>query len=195
MAWLDLDLASLAAQSIETSNGPLMLAPGANRVIIPVSLSQPMQITGSSGVALLRVRVLGSDPAARIQPRQGLVAAAAARFEGSRLIVDLQAAGAESLLVEGRGAAARDDRPIRLLDGVLAISAAQADTISIAVDLLNPQESWLQQATPAEDGRYQIVIKDAQKPESPGLPIATFVVRNGQISDARPVPLPLNVVP
>jgi hypothetical protein len=124
-----------------------------------------------------------------------LVAAAVARFEGSRLIVDLQAAGAESLLVEGRGAAARDDRPIKLFDGVLTIPAEQADTISISVDLLNPQEPWLEQATPAADGRYQIVIKDRAKPEAPGMPIATFVVRNGQISDPRPVPLPLNVVP
>jgi hypothetical protein len=166
-----------------------------NRVAISVRLGQAISVSGSDGVALLRVRILTKEPELTPRQNQGLVAAAVARFEGSRLIVDLQAAGAESLLVEGRGAAARDDRPIKLFDGVLTIPAEQADTISISVDLLNPQEPWLEQATPAADGRYQIVIKDRAKPEAPGMPIATFVVRNGQISDPRPVPLPLNVVP
>ncbi|GAB4123658.1 MAG: hypothetical protein Fur005_37410 [Roseiflexaceae bacterium] len=194
-AWIEFDLASLGSQQLITPNKVVQLAPGLNRVAIPVRLGQAIDVRGRDGVVLLRVRILAQEPAAATQPNQGLVAVATARFEGSRLIVDLQAAGAESLLIEGRGAAARDDRPIQLLDGVLQIPTEAADPISFSVDLLNPQEPWLEQATPAADGRYQIVIKDRAQPEAPGMPIATFVVRNGQISDPRPVPLPLNVVP
>ncbi|PMP84621.1 MAG: hypothetical protein C0183_05915, partial [Roseiflexus castenholzii] len=100
---------------------------------------------------------------------------------------------AGALVIDVRGAAARDDRPIHLLEGVLPVPP-NGDPLVFSVDLLSPNEPWVIHRGKAEDGRYVVYVKSTTRTGAAGVPVATFFIRNGVISDPRPAPLPLRIV-
>lgn len=191
---LELDVVSLSAQTLQIGDRQIALTPGLQVVRAPLPAGRPILVRGSADTsALLRARVrTGAAPAgATAQP--ALVAAAEARFAGSELRVEVRGAGAEALLLEIQGAAAFDDRPIRLLSGAQPL-AAEGGPIVFRADLLDPAAPWVERREPPEDGRYIAYLKDAANPAGPGRPIAKFHIRAGQVVDAEPVPLPLTAV-
>ncbi len=123
-----------------------------------------------------------------------LAASANATFAGSRLELAIQAGGMGSLLLDVWGAAAYDDRPVHLLSGTQPVSAG-GGVLGFDVDLLDPAAPWLKQSAPPVDGRYIAYLKDAARPDAPGVPVAKFVIRRGALVDAEPVPLPLATIP
>jgi hypothetical protein len=194
VALIELDVASLSAQQIETWAGPVDLQPGVATIQLAAPLGRALQVAGRSGeTAILRVRVREATPEAPVAviPSERLAVAAEARIEGNRLVVDVAAGGAGSLLIEVRGAAARDDKPILLLRGIQPTPPGGVGAWTFSTDLLHPSEAWLQEAGQAQDGRYQVYLKDPRSPEATGIPIAKFSVQAGQIIGAEPVPLPL----
>jgi hypothetical protein len=107
----------------------------------------------------------------------------------------MRAAGFGSLLIEARGAAASDDHPIALFSGIQPIAPDGNAVWSSSTDLLKPNEPWQQKKSEALDGRYIVYVKDANHPDVPGMPIAQYHVRGGQVVDAQPVSLPLVALP
>ena len=68
-------------------------------------------------------------------------------------------------------------------------------SLGFDVDLLEPAAPWLKQRGEPVDGRYIAYLKDAARPDAPGVPVAKFVIRRGALVDAAPVPLPLTTIP
>jgi hypothetical protein len=188
---VDLDLVSLNTQDLLVGNARMAVHPGAQTLSIPVSLGQPLRISGSAGqIALLRLRI--RDGAGSAPPTaQNLAVAATSQFNGSRLTMTIQVGGAGALLVEARGAAALDDRPILLFAGTQPVPPNGTGPLSFAADLLNPTDPWIQKTGQAQDGRYLVYLKDANHPDGPGLAIAKFNLRAGRVVDAEAVALPL----
>ncbi len=192
-AYIELDIASLSEQAIVIGNTAYALSPGAVTVAAPIPLRQAVFIAGApDATAIQRIRVL-SAPRAPVPPEGALALSADSRFDGSRLSVRMRVGGTGALMVDVRGAATRDDRPIHLLEGVLPVPS-DSDTLAFSVDLLMPDEPWKTNRGEVEDGRYIVYVKSAARPGAPGIPIATFSVRNGVISNPRPAPLPLRIV-
>ncbi|MGB9751520.1 hypothetical protein [Roseiflexus castenholzii] len=191
---IELDIASLSAQTLVIGDTTYAIAPGAVTIAAPVTLNQPAQINGSTDAAVIqRIRVL-SAPRAPTPPPEGTLALSAdSRFDGSRLTVTAHIGGAGALVIDVRGAAARDDRPIHLLEGVLPVPP-NGDPLVFSVDLLSPNEPWVIHRGKAEDGRYVVYVKSTTRTGAAGVPVATFFIRNGVISDPRPAPLPLRIV-
>lgn len=192
-AHIELDIASLSEQAIVIDNTAYPISPGAVTIAAPVPLQQSVFIAGApDAVAIQRIRVF-SAPRAPAPPEGALALSADSRFDGSRLSVAMRTGGAGALVIDVRGAAARDDRPIHLLEGVLPVPPDD-NKLTFSVDLLAPDESWVTHRGEPEDGRYIVYVKSAAHPGAPGTPIATFFIRNGAISDPRPAPLPLRII-
>ncbi|MCS7287694.1 MAG: hypothetical protein NZ699_01030 [Roseiflexus sp.] len=193
-AHIELDIASLSEQAIVIDNTAYAISPGAATVTAPIPLQQPVFIAGDPGaVAIQRIRVLSAPRAPAPPPEGALALSADSRFHGSRLFVTAHIGGAGALVIDVRGAAARDDRPIHLLEGVLPVPS-DGNTLVFSIDLLAPNEPWVTHRGEAEDGRYIVYLKPAARPGALGAPIATFFIRNGAISDSQPAPLPLRIV-
>lgn len=191
--YLELDLVSLAAGSLRIGAAEYTLQPGFQRLQAPLALEQATTITGDpQTLALLQARV-GAAPPPAADGGAGLAARADARFAGSVLRVAVTAGGGAEVLLDVRGAAALDDRPIHLLAGVQALPTDGGDLL-FEVDLLDQAAPWLIHSEAAQDGRYIVYLKDAAQPYGPGRPVAQFRVRGGALVDAAPVPLPLTVV-
>ena len=193
-AHIELDIASLSEQAIVIDNTPYAISPGAVTIAAPIPLRQAVLIAGAPDTtAIQRIRVLSAPRAPAPPPEGALALRADSRFDGSRLSVTMRIGGAGALVVDVRGAAARDDRPIHLLEGMLPVPS-EINELVFGVDLLAPNEPWVTHRGEAVDGRYIVYVKSAEHPGMPGVPIATFFIRNGAISDPRPAPLPLRVV-
>ena len=67
--------------------------------------------------------------------------------------------------------------------------------LGVDVYLLNPAVPWLKQRGEPIDGRYIAYLKDAARPDAPGVPMAKFVIRRRALVDAEPVQLPLATIP
>ena len=195
-AYLEFDVASLTAQTLTIGDTTHQLAPGLTVVRTRVALDQAVSIAGQPGVTAIqrvRVRAAPAEPDAT-SVGATLAASADATFAGSRLELAVQAGGMGSLLLDVWGAAAYDDRPVHLLSGAQPV-AAGGGVLGFDVDLLDPAAPWLKQSAPPVDGRYIAYLKDAARPDAPGVPVAKFVIRRGMLVDAEPVPLPLTTIP
>lgn len=193
---VELDVASLAPTELRAGEARLALPAGLSTVRLTLAGEAPFQVAGDPAtVALLRLRALAAPvgPVAVVSA-SGLVAEAGAALAGSTLTVDARGAGAPGVLIDVRGAAARDDRPIYLLSGSQALPA-QGGAVRFDVDLLRPSAPWLAGSEEAQDGRYIVYIKDVALPEGPGRPVAQFFIREGRIAAFEAVPLPLTTVP
>lgn len=192
-AWLELDIASLTTQSLRVGADEYALQPGLTTLVVPVALDQPARISGAlaqTAIQRLRLRAAPPPPA---EPAPALVAGATVRFEGTQLRVEAEAGGGAALLLDVRGAAAYDDRPIHLLAGAQPI-AGPGGRVVFAVDLLAPSADWLNHQETPQDGRYIAYLKDAANPGGSGQPIAKFNIRNGALTEPEPVPLPLTII-
>jgi hypothetical protein len=194
--WVELDVASLAATELTVGADALTIPAGLSTVGLSVPATGVLRVEGpESSVALLRVRALDrAGGRATVEPERGLAATAQVGFQANLLTVEAQGAGASAVGLEIVGAAAADDSPINLLAGSQPAPPA-GQTLVFAVDLLAPQPSWAQSAEPPRDGRFIVYIKDGDRGDGPGLPVATFNLRGGQVVDAMPVPLPLAAIP
>lgn len=192
---VELDVVNLAGD-LEVDGRPLGLPPGRSTLSLMLELGTTTRLEGHPGeVAILQARVVRPDgPGGALQPRPGLVAAAEAAGEGSLLTVRVRGAGAPGVMLDVRGAAARDDRPIYLVSGAQPLPAGEG-AVSFAVDLLRPEAPWAAGSEAAEDGRYIVYIKDQAAPEGPGRPVAQFFIRDGRVAELAAVPLPLTTVP
>ena len=191
---IELDIASLSAQDLVIGDATHVISPGAVTVAAPVMLNRSVSIIGTPGAtAIQRIRILSAPRAPAPPPEGALALSADSRFDGSQLLVTLRIGGAGALTVDVRGAAARDDKPVHLLEGMLPIPSGSGE-LTFSVDLLSPNEPWVTHRGEAVDGRYIVYVKSAARPGMPGVPIATFSIRNGAISDPRPAPLPLREV-
>lgn len=191
-----IDIIAHSAATLSIDMAQIQLQPGLNTITIPLSLDRPLIVAGQPNiVALLRLRLLAERPAqVSSQAIDGtLVAAAAANYSDGLLTVTAQAAGADRLLLDVWGAASYDDRPVHLLAGSQPLARSGSE-LDFTIDLLRPQANWLEQSAAPQDGRYIVYIKDAARPDGPGRPVAKFAIRNGQVADFEPVPLPLTVV-
>lgn len=193
---VELDVASLAPAELRVGDSRLALPAGLSTVGLALPAGAPLAVGGDPAtVALLQLRALAAAPepaAARAAP--GLVAEASAALDGSALTVDVRGAGGRGVLLDVRGAAARDDRPIALLSGARALPP-EGGEVRFDVDLLRPEAPWLTGGEAAQDGRYIVYIKDAGAPEGPGRPVAQFFIRDGRVDSFEAVPLPLTTVP
>lgn len=190
--FIELDVASLARQTVTIGSASFSIEPGVTTIVAPLTLNETVRVAGQPGVtAMQRLRILAA-PRAPAPPATGALAVAAeSRIEGSKLLVTAHVGGAGALLVDVRGAAARDDRPVHLLAGSQPIAASGRSELRFETDLLRPAGPWVTQAGEAEDGRYIVYLKSAARAGAAGVPIAKFNVRNGAIVDVEPVPLPL----
>ncbi|RRR69895.1 MAG: hypothetical protein EI684_14400 [Candidatus Viridilinea halotolerans] len=192
---VEVDVASLTAQTLRVGAEDVALPPGLSTLYMLLPTSGMLNLNGTAGeIALLRVRVRQTSAATQgVIALNGLVVQADVAFAGETLSIQAHAAGVERLRLDVRGAAAYDDRPIRLLAGSQPLPTPGA-TLAFTFDLLTPTASWIESQEPAQDGRYIVYLKDAAQPESPGLPVAKFNLRAGQVVDAEAVPLPLRGV-
>lgn len=194
-AMLELDIVSLEPQTITIGGATYAIAPGLTTIAAPVMLNETFRIAGRPDVTALRRLRIRAEPRAPAPPAaDALAVAAECRFAGSRLLITARAGGAGALLIDVRGAAAADDKPIHLLAGIQPIAPSGSSVLEFGVDLLQPAEPWVTHAAQASDGRYQVYLKSAANPDAPGIPIAKFNVRNGMLVDPEPVPLPLTIV-
>ncbi len=195
-AVVELDVASLVEQQLATPAGPLAIPLGSSSVAFAAIPGQPIQIIGQAdATAIVRVRIRAGTPQQALLREPGLACAVESHFMGSRLEINVRAAGSGSLLIEARGAAASDDHPIALFSGIQPIAPDGYAAWSFSTDLLMPNEPWQQQKSEALDGRYIVYVKDPNHPGAPGMPIAQYRVRGGQVVDAQPVSLPLMALP
>jgi len=194
-AFLELDVTSLVRQTVTIGSVPFPIEPGVTTIAAPLTLNETVRVAGQPGVtAMQRMRILAA-PRAPAPPATGALAVAAeSRVEGSRLLVTAHVGGAGALMVDVRGAAARDDRPVHVLEGSQPIAPSGRSELYFETDLLRPAGPWVTQAGKAEDGRYIVYLKSAARASAPGVPIARFNVRNGAVVDAEPVPLPLTSI-
>lgn len=191
---VELDVVSLQGD-IEVDGLPLGLPPGRSTVRLLLELGTTTQLEGHPGeVAIVQVRAIRpADGEDTVLARPGLVATADAAFDGALLTVEVRGAGSPGVLLDIRGAAARDDRPIYLVSGAQPLP--EGGRLSFAVDLLRPEAPWVAGSEKAQDGRYIVYIKDQGVPEGPGRPVAQFFIRGGSVADVVAVPLPLTTVP
>ncbi|MEN9934486.1 MAG: hypothetical protein RLZZ387_1065 [Chloroflexota bacterium] len=188
-ATVELDIASLQAQTIEAGGRRVEVAPGLSSVALDVRPGQELSVSGApGGIALLRVRVY--DGSGRMGTASGAALAADSAFDGSTLRVTARAAGAATLRLVVRGAATADDRPVLLASG----SMPAAGSAKFALDLLRPTGAWLDEAGEPQDGRYIAYLLVGDAPVEAGIPVAKFNIRGGGVVDAEPVPLPLTTV-
>ena len=194
-AFIELDIASLETQTLMIDGKPYTIPPGAVTIVAPVPLNRATAITGQADrLSIQRLRVLAAPRAPAPPPEGSLAIAAHCRFDGTRLLVTARIGGAGALALDVRGASARDDKPIHLLEGVPPAIMTGTSEITFSVDLLDPTEPWLTHRGKAEDGRYIVYLKSTGRSGAPVVPIATFSVRNGVISNAQPAPLPLRAL-
>ena len=193
-AYVEVDVASLTHQQVTVGASVHDVAPGAATIAVPVTLGQPVRMSGApETLALRRLRVRASPAEPAVQPGPGaLVGSAAVDISGSRLIVRAAVAGAGRLALEVRGAAAYDDRPVRLVSGSQPVTTGTV--LVFDIDLLTPAAAWLAGSEPPVDGRYIAYLRDPALPGSTGVPVGKFNIRQGRVVDAEPVPLPLTVL-
>jgi hypothetical protein len=190
--WLELDIASVTAQSLTAGEHTVPLQPGITTVALPAPPGAALRVAGAPGdTALLRVRVR-DGPQQQVSP-DGLAVAADVTFDGTVLRVAARAGGPGELLLEVRGAAAADERPVRLLEGIQPVPP-DGGAWSFEVNLLRPSGPWLTHVGAPEDGRYIVSLKQLGREGAAGLPIAKFNIRGGALTDAEPVPLPLTAI-
>jgi hypothetical protein len=194
---IELDVLALGTTTLrlaQQANQEYQLEPGLNRLsIAPEMGSSLWQSEPAEATAIYRIRVLhGPDGSPGIDRLP--VASATSTLEGTVLTITARAAGTSAVLLDIRGAAAYDDRPIKLVIGALVLPEAGAE-LQFAIDLFNPIAPWLTTREPAQDGRYIAYLKDAERPDGPGRAIAQFTISGGRIANFAPVPLPLNTLP
>jgi hypothetical protein len=191
---VELDVASIRGGDLEVDGRPLDLPPGMSTVRLPLELGVTTQLAGHAGdVALLRLRAVRPDAVGvALTPEPGLAASAEVALEEGALVVRARGAGADALLLDITGAAAYDDRPVRLLSGAQPLP--EGGEAVFAVDPLRPAAPWVSASAEPVDGRYIVYLKDAAAPASPGAPVAKFNLRDGQLVDFEAVPLPLTAV-
>lgn len=193
---VELDVASLGPGELRLGDERVALPAGLSTVSISVEPGAQLRVAGVAGTtALMRLRAVAGPVAPPAVSREGgLAAAAEVAREGATLVVRARGAGAPGLLFDITGAAAYDDRPVKLLTGAQALPAGGGE-LTFAVDPLRPAAPWLSASAEAVDGRYIAYLKDADAPESAGAPVAKFNVRGGQLVDFEAVPLPPGALP
>jgi hypothetical protein len=212
--YIEFDTLALHRTAVEQGSNKYVLQPGLTTLSTFLALNNETSLTvPASDGAFLRARVTTSDgggggiasthaytiinnerPGEALRPELQAVASAASSLNGSHLSVQVRAAGTTAIVLDIRGAATYDDRPIRLAWGRLPILEPGA-TMQFELDLLAAAAPWLEGSEPAQDGRYIVYIKDAERPESPGQPVAQFTISGGRIATFAPVTLPMNIVP
>jgi hypothetical protein len=194
-AAVELDIASLVTQTLMIDGKAYTVPPGAVTVAASAPINRTTAIIGQADrLSIQRLRVLSAPRAPAPLPEGSLAITADCRFDGTRLLVTARIGGAGALALDVRGASARDDKPIHLLEGIPPAIMPSDGEITFSVDLLDPTEPWLTHRGKAEDGRYIVYLKSAGRSRAPVAPIATFSIRNGVISDAQPAPLPLHAL-
>ncbi|MBO9325833.1 MAG: hypothetical protein J7463_10700 [Roseiflexus sp.] len=194
-AAVELDIASLVTQTLMIDGKAYTVPPGAVTVAASAPINRTTAIIGQADrLSIQRLRVLSAPRAPAPPPEGSLAITADCRFDGTRLLVTARIGGAGALALDVRGASARDDKPIHLLEGIPPAIMPSDGEITFSVDLLDPTEPWLTHRGKAEDGRYIVYLKSAGRSRAPVAPIATFSIRNGVISDAQPAPLPLHAL-
>ncbi len=189
---IELDVAALVSDELDL---------GGMRVVVPAGLSQvrfslpegtDLSLVGSEErSALLRLRLLAAPPAeAVVTPTPGLVLTAAAAFDGHELLVRARGAGATHLELLIIGAAAYDDRPVKLVAGLLELPQG-GEAVDFRLDPLHPDGSWIHTSNEPVDGRYSVYLRDADGSAYPGTPVATFRLLGGQLVEFKAAPLPL----
>ena len=187
---VELEVASLIAQDLQANGARFPLMPGVTTIALPITRGQTLRVQGQRAVtALVRLRI--REGAVLVMSSNRKAIAVESSFAGTALRIALQVGGTGSVLIEARGAAAYDDRPILLFAGTQPIPNKQNGDLTIAIDLLNPREAWITKRTEPQDGRYIVYLKDAADPSATGIPIAKFTIRGGAVAEAVPVPVPL----
>jgi hypothetical protein len=192
-AYLELDVASLREQQVMVGTQAVAVAPGASTIAAAVPVGQAIRVSGQpDSFAALRLRVRAAPPAPGDRPAPALAVSADPQFADTRLAVSVRTGGVGRVRLEVRGAAAYDDRPIQLLMGTQPV--APGGTLLFESDLLSPDAPWLEHTERPVDGRYIAYLRDADRPDAPGLPIAQFNIRGGALVDLDAVPLPLTAL-
>lgn len=193
---VELDVAALGPGELVAGEARVALPPGLSTVGLSLAPGEALSLDGADGsVALLRLRAIAapvSPPVVATEP--GLALAADVAFEDGLLVVRARGAGAEGLMLDITGAAAYDDRPVKLLAGSQPLPPGGGEA-TFAVDPLRPEAPWVSASAEPVDGRYIVYLKDAGDPASPGAPVAQFNLRGGQLADFQAVPLPLTAAP
>ncbi|WP_322488103.1 hypothetical protein [Chloroflexus sp.] len=188
-ATLLLDVASLTEQEVQVGETKQRLAAGGQTLTVPISRDQPVTISGDAATfSIVRVQLWRGTPA--LDAVGGVALTVESTFAGSRLQITAQYSGNTPLLLEIHGAEAGTERPVMLARGTLPVSAAGA--VDVTIDARQPQAAWLSPSRAAVDGRYIAYVK--LSPDTDGLPIAQFQVRNGELVAAQAVPLPLTIL-
>ncbi|MGQ9895906.1 MAG: hypothetical protein ACUVSY_19175, partial [Roseiflexus sp.] len=194
-AFIELDIASLETQTLMIDGKAYTIPPGAATVVAPIAMNREVSVVGQADrLSIQRLRVLSARRAPAPPPEGSLAITADCRFDGTRLLVTARIGGAGALALDVRGASARNDKPIHLLEGIPPAITPGTGHITFSVDLLDPTEPWLTHRAKVEDGRYIVYLKSTGRSGAPVAPIATFSVRNGVISNAQPAPLPLRAL-
>jgi hypothetical protein len=192
-AYLELDVASLREQQVMVGAKIVAVTPGTSTIAAAVPLDQAIHVTGHpDSFAVLRLRVRAAPPAPGDRPVPALAISADPQFIDTRLAVSVRTGGVGRVRLEVRGAAAYDDRPVQLLAGTQPVAPGGA--LMFESDLLSPDAPWLDHTEHPVDGRYIAYLRDADRPDAPGLPIAQFNIRNGALVGLDAVPLPLTAL-
>ncbi|MBP1464326.1 hypothetical protein EYB53_001265 [Candidatus Chloroploca sp. M-50] len=187
---VELDIAAQRAGELTGGNASLRYASGLSRLRLPLTAGLTALHLAPDAV-FLRVRLLHDQQPATVQSIPGRALTSTGAFVGSSLIIEKTASGTATLGLRIRGAAAYDDRPIRLVEGALPVKDAR---VRFEVDLLNPQGAWLTERGKPEDGRYIAYLVNPDDPDDQGLPVAQFQLVAGVLQDAQIVVLPLTGV-
>ncbi|MCS6889094.1 MAG: hypothetical protein NZQ09_12875, partial [Chloroflexus sp.] len=181
-ATLLVDVASLVAQEVQVGEARQQLAAGGQTLVIPIRRDQPVTISGDAATfSIVRAQLWRGTPA--LDPVGVVAVTVESAFAGSRLNIVAQISSSNELLLDIQGAEAGTERPLTLARGVLPITAE--GVVNVSIDLLQPQAAWLSQSRTAVDGRYIAYVKIS--PDTDGIPIAQFQIRNGAIVAAQPV--------
>lgn len=165
------------------------LAVGGQTLVIPIRRDQAVTISGDAATfSIVRAQLWRGTPA--LDAVGGVAVTVESAFAGSRLNIVAQISSSNELLLDIQGAEAGTERPLTLARGVLPITAE--GVVNVSIDLLQPQAAWLSQSRAAVDGRYIAYVKIS--PDTDGIPIAQFQIRNGAIVAAQPVPVPLTIL-
>jgi hypothetical protein len=142
-AAIELDIASLVTQTLMIDGKAYTVPPGAVTIAAPVPVNRTTAIIGQADrLSIQRLRVLSAPRAPAPPPEGSLAITARCRFDGTRLLVTARIGGAGALALDVRGASARDDKPIHLLEGKPpAVTSGDGD-ITFSVDLIDPTEPW-----------------------------------------------------
>ncbi|NCC30702.1 MAG: hypothetical protein EOM24_01615 [Chloroflexia bacterium] len=186
----ELDIAAQRAGELTEGNARLSYPAGLSRLRLSVAPGLTVLHLAPDAV-LLRVRLLHDQQPAVVQSIAGRALASTGAFVGSSLVIEATASGNAPLGLRIRGAAAYDDRPIRLVEGALPVKDGQ---VRFEVDLFNPQGGWLTERGEAEDGRYIAYLVNPDDPDDQGLAVAQFQLVAGVLREAQLVVLPLTGV-